>query len=475
MNWIDDTQNALNFIEKNLLENINADDVSRYINSSTDYFQRTFSIVTGLSISEYIRNRRLTLAGEELNSTRAKVIDISLKYRYDSPDSFTKAFTRFHGVTPTAARVPTTNLKHYYPLSIDIFIRGGFGMKRKLIPNVPIIKYDGNNAGMLTTMLGTALQSIGDECDRAKLTALSGEGNRFAWVDGRWYGGCEGTTALNDTPYETESRVLNAIGWKAKYITVQRDNSGRYMNTDPAQIRRDFVESIDKGFPVIAYLVKRADCRLNLYFGYEDGGQKVVCYNYSDGSGGAQLNLTEENYKPVTEDNWEDNIEGYILLQGKEEAASERNTALSAFKWISRHARRTTTTKIFGSLVGFAAWESWIYLLEHDDFTGLTLEEVGKRFGPHCDAVSQINERRGALPYYRSLAKKFPEWREELDAAVAALDACVGNLGSMWTNEVEEFRDPAVRKRFADAGRKLMQKDIEAVEQFEKILKKEGM
>ena len=63
MNWIDDTKNAINFIENNLLENINADDVSKHINSSTDYFQRTFSIVTGLSISEYIRNRRLTQIG----------------------------------------------------------------------------------------------------------------------------------------------------------------------------------------------------------------------------------------------------------------------------------------------------------------------------------------------------------------------------------------------------------------------------
>ena len=105
MNWINDTGNAINFIENNLLENISADDVSNHIHSSTDYFQRTFNIVTGLSISEYIRNRRLTLAGEELKNTQTKVIDISMKYGYDSPDSFTKAFTRFHGVTPTSVRV----------------------------------------------------------------------------------------------------------------------------------------------------------------------------------------------------------------------------------------------------------------------------------------------------------------------------------------------------------------------------------
>lgn len=124
MNWIYDTRKAIHFIENNLLENISANEVSNYIHSSVDYFGRTFNIVTGLSISEYIRNRRLSLAGEELTNNEEKVIDIALKYGYDSPDSFTKAFTRFHGVTPTSARAESANLKYFYPLTIDIYIKG---------------------------------------------------------------------------------------------------------------------------------------------------------------------------------------------------------------------------------------------------------------------------------------------------------------------------------------------------------------
>ena len=357
-------------------------------------------------------------------------------------------------------------------------------MQRRLISNVPVIHYDGNNAGFFTNLLTGALQSLGEECDRAKLTALSGAGNRFCWKDGEWVYGNELPESINEMPFETESRILNAIGWKAKYITVQRDSGGNYMNIESAQIRRDFVEALDKGFPVIARYVEHADCNLNLFFGYEEDGRKVICYpynnNFESGVTEAPRSLPTDFETPVAEDNWEDNIVGYILFQEKEETASERNTPLSAFKWISKHARRTT--EINGKLVGFAAWESYLYHLEHDDFTELSFEDVRGRFGIYCDGLCQIYERNQALPYYRALSEKFLEWREELTMATDALEQCANYGGFLWTqgftfdeNGFEKFRDPAARKILADEGRKAMQKDMEAVEQFEKILKKEGM
>ena len=352
---------------------------------------------------------------------------------------------------------------------------GGGGSR--MIPDVPVIKYDGNNAGMYITMLVTALQSMGEKCDRAKLTALSGAGNRFCWMDGEWHGGCEMPDAINETPYETESRVLNAIGWKAKFITVRRNNDGISINSDPAQIRQDFVASINEGFPVIAFLVKQAECRLNLYFGYEDGGQKVICYDYVKGlQGGTFTN----NETPALQEHWENNIEWYVLLQGKVEAASERETALSAFQWISGHARRTT--EINGKLVGFAAWESYLRMLEHDNFKNIPYKAVRRRFGIYMDGLCQIAERHGALEYYRALAGKFPEWREELEAAVAALDACASYGGFLWKNgfpmkqnAYRKFKKAKARKMLAEAGREAMRKDMEAVGCFEAILRKEGL
>ena len=71
---------------------------------SSYHFHRTFSLMTGITAIEYIRNRRLSMAGQELSISGSKVIDIALKYSYESPESFTKAFTRFHGITPNVAR-----------------------------------------------------------------------------------------------------------------------------------------------------------------------------------------------------------------------------------------------------------------------------------------------------------------------------------------------------------------------------------
>ena len=96
MEWIYAIQSAIEYIETHITDDISAGDVADYVHISTFYFQKGFSMLCGYSIMEYIRNRRLALAGEELAITDEKVIDVAMKYGYDSPDSFAKAFSRFH-------------------------------------------------------------------------------------------------------------------------------------------------------------------------------------------------------------------------------------------------------------------------------------------------------------------------------------------------------------------------------------------
>ena len=131
MDWVKRIEKAIDYIEAHLTENIDAEHVAKENFVSHFHFQRMFSIVAGVSIGEYIRNRRLSLAGEELSAGNAKVIDVAFKYCYESPDSFSKAFYQFHHITPTQAKRHKDKLKTFSKLSIKI-AEGGSVMNYRI-------------------------------------------------------------------------------------------------------------------------------------------------------------------------------------------------------------------------------------------------------------------------------------------------------------------------------------------------------
>lgn len=133
MEWMEAIQKAIEYMEQHITEDIKVEDVARQVNISPFYFQKGFSLLCGFTITEYIRNRRLSLAGNEIAATGEKVIDVALKYGYDSPDSFTKAFTRFHGVTPSMVQKNSTMLKSFAPLKIKISMEGGYLMDYRIV------------------------------------------------------------------------------------------------------------------------------------------------------------------------------------------------------------------------------------------------------------------------------------------------------------------------------------------------------
>ncbi len=133
MKWIEGISQALCYIEENLMDELSIEKIANHISISPFYFQRGFSMLCGFTVSDYIRQRRLALAGSELIATDAKIIDIAIKYGYDSPDSFTKAFTRFHGITPTSARKDKSMIKSFAPLIISFTLKGGFTMDYKIV------------------------------------------------------------------------------------------------------------------------------------------------------------------------------------------------------------------------------------------------------------------------------------------------------------------------------------------------------
>ncbi|MDR2568950.1 MAG: AraC family transcriptional regulator [Oscillospiraceae bacterium] len=140
MEWVQGIQNAIRYIEDNLIEDLDYNKIAKQANVSSFLFQRSFNILCGFTLGEYIRNRRLTLAGMELSSenmttntsSKIRIIDIAIKYGYDSPDSFTKAFTRFHGIPPSLAKKEGANLKSVASLKIKFTLEGGSIMDYKI-------------------------------------------------------------------------------------------------------------------------------------------------------------------------------------------------------------------------------------------------------------------------------------------------------------------------------------------------------
>lgn len=134
MDCIRSVQKAIDYMEAHLQENMGYEDVARQVYMSNYHFHRTFSMLTGITPGEYIRSRRLSMAGQELLATGSKVIDIALKYGYESPESFTKAFSRFHGVSPNQVkRSDTAALRLFARLVIKVQLEGGTVMDYKIV------------------------------------------------------------------------------------------------------------------------------------------------------------------------------------------------------------------------------------------------------------------------------------------------------------------------------------------------------
>jgi AraC family transcriptional regulator len=133
MEWFVRMKNALDYLESNLQGNLDIEQAARVAYSSSFHFQRMFHMLTGITVAEYVRKRKLTLAAQELAACDIKVLDVALKYGYDSPEAFSKAFRKVHGISPSAARESGSELKAYPRISFHISLKGDKDMNYKII------------------------------------------------------------------------------------------------------------------------------------------------------------------------------------------------------------------------------------------------------------------------------------------------------------------------------------------------------
>ena len=135
--WIEGFQESIDFIERNLTDELDIEVIAAKAALSPFYYQRIFGALCGVTVGEYIRARRMTLAAQELSRKDMKVIDVAVKYGYDSPDSFTKAFQKFHGITPSQARESGASLRSFAPLHIKITMEGGTMLDYRIVEKAP--------------------------------------------------------------------------------------------------------------------------------------------------------------------------------------------------------------------------------------------------------------------------------------------------------------------------------------------------
>ena len=135
--WIEGFQESIDYIEENLSEALDIEKVAGKAALSPFYYQRIFGALCGMTVGDYVRARRMTLAAQRLTGTEEKVIDVALAYGYDSPDSFAKAFSRFHGITPSQAREPGANLRSLAPMHIKLSMEGGNMLEYSIVEKAP--------------------------------------------------------------------------------------------------------------------------------------------------------------------------------------------------------------------------------------------------------------------------------------------------------------------------------------------------
>lgn len=132
MDWLAGLRGAIDYMEEHMLEPVSPEDIGKAVNISPFYLQKGFQIVTGYSLGEYMRCRRLYMAALDLLADEGRVIDTAYKYCYQTPESFAKAFSRFHGFPPSQVKRQRGMIKIFLPLKITITIQGGHNVNYKI-------------------------------------------------------------------------------------------------------------------------------------------------------------------------------------------------------------------------------------------------------------------------------------------------------------------------------------------------------
>lgn len=227
MNPLKFMNDALDYIEQHLTQNVDLRAAAKIACCSEYHFKRMFSALAGMPLSEYIRRRRLTLAAQELAGGGARVIDVAMKFQYDSPDAFARAFHAQHGIAPSQARREVHLLNSFTRMTFQLTIRGGSNMNYRLVEKEAFrivglkrrvtLRYEGVNpeiAAMWASLDAETIRQLKEISNVEPMGLVSASVN---FSEGRQDGGqldhCIGAATDRACPAQFEALEVPALTW----------------------------------------------------------------------------------------------------------------------------------------------------------------------------------------------------------------------------------------------------------------------
>ena len=269
MSWIYKVQEAIEYIEANLFNDITIESIGKAINYAPSSFQNLFSAIVGYSIGEYIRFRRLSEVAEELSVGKSTVTETAFKCGYENVESFSRAFKRLFNLNPSSA-INSNIINHKFtPIQININLHGGFSMTRNILPN--LWKVDWSDTGRQNEFVNSVvstLNALGENLTYDYVCTLSGSAFRTSFSMPSSQAWNHGNDHVINTPIIID-HIFKMLGYKASHRV--RDN----YEAD----KKAITESIDRGFPVISLegVINCFDaCVIS---GYDNGGDVLLGYS----------------------------------------------------------------------------------------------------------------------------------------------------------------------------------------------------
>jgi len=480
MNHLQAVKAALDYMERNLREEIAVDDVAQAAHFSTSHFHAIFPKAVGCTAAEHLRKRRLACAALDLALSRRRILDIALEYRFESQEAFTRAFKRLYGVTPGLFRRNRDGLPFcplfgiYSPgdptsrggaepvksgmtgdfatrLVLDGVMKVGFRLEPGRCPeDIPF-----------AACLASALRYVGEDFDWMPIVAhnrtwrlnygnvhiLGASGMAFGllWRDG-WHTDNVDHMFVAD-PREVIRRAFDSVGYS--HEVVEKTGSPE----DEERYREAICRSLQQGRPVLGFgVVGPPEC--SLITGYDEGGDVLLGWSYFQDDANWSQGLTYEPSGYFRKRDWFGETRSLLVIGEKTAQRDLHERNRDSLRWGLDIAR---TPASFGRQSGLAAYTAWAsHVADDAHFASKGEDELRQHHQVHfLAAVTMAECRAWASIYLREMAEAEPAMAEDLFAAADCFSAEHDLMWKMWSIEgghgnpegFRKFADPAVRKQ----------------------------